>query len=68
MVDRIKRHAEGDPVSPDRTSQTLSTKPPNRQTPPVDELILSLANARENRRARQVNEWERIHPSAQIYT
>lgn len=25
-----------------------------------DDLILSLASARENRRARQVNEWERI--------
>lgn len=25
----------------------------------IDDLILSLANAHENRRARQVNEWER---------
>lgn len=25
-----------------------------------DEVIASLANARENRRARQVNEWERV--------
>lgn len=28
--------------------------------PPVDEVILSLANAYENKCARQINEWEQL--------
>ena len=51
MVDRINRHAEGKTDSPNRAARTLSAKPPNSQTPPIDELIISLSNARENRRA-----------------
>lgn len=30
------------------------------RTPFEDDVIASLVNARENRRARQVNEWERV--------
>ena len=32
----------------------------NNERPPVDDVIASLANAHENRRARQVTEWERM--------
>jgi len=39
----------------------LSGPPTNFQTNhSFDDLVVSLAGARENRRARQVNEWERI--------
>ncbi len=32
----------------------------SKETPPNDELILSLSNAYENKRARQVIEWEKV--------
>lgn len=32
----------------------------SKNDPPVDEVIAHLANAHENRRARQVTEWERM--------
>jgi hypothetical protein len=32
----------------------------NQETPRFDDLIVSLANTHENRRARQVVEWERM--------
>ena len=42
----------------DRTSRSLSS---SRSINITDEdVIASLANARENRRARQVNEWEHL--------
>jgi len=33
-----------------------------------DDLIVSLASAHENRRARQVTEWERMHRGPRIST
>ena len=43
-------------------SDTLSSARSKIPTNPrIDDLIVSLANAHENRRARQVTEWERIH-------
>jgi len=42
----------------DRSSASrISTSKPNS-----DEVILSLANTHENKRARQVSEWERVQP------
>ncbi|CAN5603445.1 hypothetical protein BH10ACI3_BH10ACI3_26160 [soil metagenome] len=40
------------------TSRSISSQP--KDEPRFDDLIVSLANAHENRRARQVNEWERM--------
>jgi hypothetical protein len=64
MVDRIKNTHEGGSRRP-QTSQTISS---NKLSPPVDELIVSLANARENRRARQVSEWERMYHTRRVST
>lgn len=33
---------------------------PAQQSKNIDDVIISLANASENRRARQVTEWERL--------
>ncbi len=63
------------PVNSDierRNSQDAFTAPPyphdrrsarksqNNNNIPIDDLIVSLANADENRRARQATEWERM--------
>jgi len=47
------------PVRPaDSLNKTVSTQPKYRLT--SDDVIAALANATENRRARQVGEWERL--------
>ena len=55
--------------SPYETEKNLNSAAPTRlshlQSQPysrysADEIILSLANAYENKRARQVSEWERV--------
>ncbi len=53
----------------ENNSQTrTSSRSHNTNARPFDDVIASLANAKENRRARQVSEWERmrrqIFPSA----
>lgn len=60
MVNQINR-------DPGREIDKLTTSPrsyinPNapRNADCVDDVIATLANAVENRRARQVNEWERM--------
>jgi len=42
------------------TSNTLSS--PRSQQKPIDDVIVALANAHENRRARQVTKWELMTP------
>ena len=37
-----------------------STRSQPKSSPPFDDLIMSLVDAHENRRARQVTEWERM--------
>jgi hypothetical protein len=46
----------------ERSSQPLSTqqRSSKRERPLNDDVIMSLANAYENQRARQVTEWERV--------
>ena len=41
------------------SSKNLSSAKP-KENPRFDDLIVSLTNAHENRRARQVTEWERM--------
>ncbi len=42
-------------------SELLSARMPKPKKNPInDELIISLADAKENKRARQVVEWERV--------
>ncbi len=40
-------------------AKTLSSRN-TKDNPPLDDVIAHLANAHENRRARQVTEWERM--------
>ena len=48
-------------------TQTFSSHPLHlRENPRIDDLIVSLSNAHENRRARQVNEWERRQHSVRL--
>lgn len=42
-----------------RTDQALVSKTTHQTRPQADDVILSLSNAYENKRARQVTEWER---------
>lgn len=44
-------------LNPDRSSSISSSQKKNISP---DEIILSLANTYENKRARQVTEWERV--------
>lgn len=66
MANRINQTADGttDKFTPQDAavalnyfSETLSSAR-SQKKPRFDDLIVSLANAHENRRARQVSEWE----------
>jgi len=61
MVNRIDQNTSRDARFRRETSN-FPTKPSARsygqQSKPIDDIIASLANAPENRRARQVTEWE----------
>jgi len=67
MAERINNTRQGETRRPHH-SQTLTFKRFDHDRTPVDELIVSLAEARENRRARQVNEWERMYRGPRIST
>ncbi len=56
-IDRLTRR---DAAAINYISETVSSSKKSRlnDNPRFDELIVSLANAHENRRARQVTEWE----------
>ena len=66
MVNRINEHAERnrdkltrqDAAAINFISDTFYSK--RSQPRSIDELIVALANAHENRRARQVTEWEKM--------
>ena len=68
MANRINTTADGkrDKFTPQDAaaalnyfSETLSSAR-SQNKPRFDDLIVSLANAHENRRARQVSEWEKM--------
>lgn len=58
MVDRIDRTHNNNTRRPHTSNELKPQK--IKISAPADELIVALADARENRRARQVNEWERL--------
>ena len=66
MVNRIDPKTEGNPNKLTRQDAAAinylsETRISTRSQPKhIDDLIVSLANAHENARARQVNEWERM--------
>jgi hypothetical protein len=67
MVDRIKNMHEGETRRP-QPAQTGSSTRSKIDPMPLDDLIVALANARENRRARQVTEWERLYQARRVST
>ena len=59
MIDRNENTYDHERIShpnPDRSSATRSSSSKLNS----DEIIMSLANTYENKRARQVGEWERV--------
>ena len=61
MVNRTRTTIarEIDKTSPDHASARKSAQ---KEKQPTDDIILSLSNAHENRRARQVFQWESLQP------
>ena len=58
--DRLTRQDAADAIN--YISDTLSSaRSQAKDNPRFDDLIVSLSNAHENCRARQVTEWERMH-------
>jgi hypothetical protein len=59
MVNRLSTNTTRNPARPnDRNSTQARTG--SAKAIFVDDIITSLANAHENRRARQVTEWQRV--------
>lgn len=46
----------------DKSSSRPAASRSNPKERPSDDLIVTLSNAHENRRARQVQEWESVQP------
>lgn len=67
MAERINNSPQGETRRP-HPSQTFSSKQFDADRAQIDELIVSLARARENRRAQQVSEWERMYRGPRIST
>ena len=61
MVKRTRTNIarEIERIPPGHASARKSTK---KEMPVSDDIIMSLSNAHENRRARQVFEWESVQP------
>ena len=69
MVNRIDINTHADHDTPSRQDPTaINYSPENhsskrshlKENPRIDDLIVSLADAHENARARQVTEWEQM--------
>ena len=58
MAERTNQNTARDNDS--RTRQESHSRTASARDPRDEDVIASLANARENRRARQVGEWERV--------
>jgi len=67
MAERINNTRQGEPQRPHHT-HALSSPQLDSDRAQIDELIVALARARENRRAQQVSEWERMYRGARIST
>lgn len=46
----------------DKAFPAAARRTKNKEKHPDDDIIMSLSNAHENRRARQVFEWENVQP------
>jgi hypothetical protein len=63
MANRIRKTAAGDArnESSINSSHPLLSSSKTRPPEKTDDVIISLSDAYENRRARQVGEWERLY-------
>jgi len=59
MVNRISTNTARNPARPNDRNSALA-RAGSAKAVYVDDIITSLANAHENRRARQVTEWQRV--------
>jgi hypothetical protein len=68
MVNRTTRKTDGnlDKQTRQHAAAFSSSQNHAKDNPRTDDVIVSLANAHENRRARQVNEWERRQHSGYV--
>jgi len=68
MAEHIDRNIPRDHARENNSQTLTSSRSHTTNARPSDDVIASLANATENRRARQVSEWERmrrqVFPSA----
>jgi len=60
MAEHIDRNTARDHSRENNSRSLSSTHSHNANARPFDDVIVSLANATENRRARQVSDWERM--------
>lgn len=61
----IDKRQEKDNLAVSGLAELLSSRKPQSKDNPInDELIVSLSDAYENKRARQVTEWERLRRQA----
>ncbi len=60
MAEHVERNNSRDHARENNPQTLASSRSHNTNVRPFDDVIASLANATENRRARQVNEWERM--------
>lgn len=72
MVNRIRQDVapEHDSINSHQNALShalSSSRSPSKNDPINDELIITLADAYENKRARQVNEWERRQRAATAF-
>ena len=60
MAEHIDRTTAHDHARKNNSQTLTDSRSHNTNARPFDDVIASLANATENRRARQVSEWERM--------
>jgi hypothetical protein len=63
MVDRTFIPNDSDRDKAANSDQPAAPRSSHNTKGPSDEIIVSLANTYENKRARQVIEWERVQPA-----
>jgi len=63
MVDRIYNAQESERNPRSSHDLHFARRSSQNSSNMSDEIIVSLANTYENKRARQVNEWERVQPA-----
>jgi hypothetical protein len=60
MVNRLNPDNAGGRTSPPNDNHSTQQRSASGKTVVVDDVITSLSNAHENRRARQVTEWQSV--------